>query len=130
MEVTNSMKSLAELRELRDKLQKDISTRNSEEKPKIIIGMGTCGIAAGARKILQAVMKEINKRNLDVTVTQTGCIGMCEKEPLLDVKLPGKERITYGNLTENNVKQIIVEHVINGNIVEDLAIARFEKGGN
>lgn len=124
------MKSLAELRELRDKLQKDISTRNSEEKPKIIIGMGTCGIAAGARKILQAVMKEINKRNLDVTVTQTGCIGMCEKEPLLDVKLPGKERITYGNLTENNVKQIIVEHVINGNIVEDLAIARFEKGGN
>lgn len=124
------MKSLEELRELRDKLQKDISARDNGEKPKIIVGMGTCGIAAGARKILQAVMKEINKRNLDITVAQTGCIGMCEKEPLLDVKLPGKERITYGNVAENDVKQIIVEHVINGNIVEDLAIARFQEGGN
>lgn len=124
------MKSLAELRELRNKVQKEMDMRKNGERPTVIIGMGTCGIAAGARNILKAVMEEVEKRNLDLNITQTGCIGMCEKEPLLDVKLPGKERITYGNLEPKDVKRIIVEHVINGNIVEDLAIARFEEGGN
>jgi NADP-reducing hydrogenase subunit HndB len=125
------MKSLEELRELRKKLQKDLEVRNSSDnKPVIIVGMGTCGIAAGARNILKAVLKEVEKRNVEVTVTQTGCIGMCEKEPLLDVKMPGKPRITYGNLSEEDVKRIIVEHVVNGHIVEDLAVARFEEGGN
>ncbi len=123
------MKSLKELKELRESLQKDMSARDNTDKPKIIIGMGTCGIAAGARNILKAVLDEIEKRELDVNVTQTGCIGMCEKEPLLDIKLPGKERITYGNLEEKDVKKIILEHVINGNMVEELAIARFEEGG-
>ncbi len=124
------MKSLEELRKLREDLQKEMSTRKSEGKPKIIIGMGTCGIAAGARNILKAVLEEIEKRNLDVITTQTGCIGMCEKEPLLDVQLPNKERITYGKVTEKDVERIILEHVINGNVVEDLAIARLEEGGN
>ena len=117
---------LDELRELRDDLQKNMDVREDEDKPKIIVGMGTCGIAAGARDILRSVMEEVNKRDLDVTVTQTGCIGMCEKEPLLDIKLPGKKRVTYGNLDPNDVKKIVVEHVINGNIVEDLVIARFD----
>ena len=123
------MKSLKELKELRETLQKEMSARDNTDKTKIIVGMGTCGIAAGARNILKAVLDEIEKRELDVTVTQTGCIGMCEKEPLLDVKLPGKERITYGNLEVEDIKKIIIEHVINGNMVEELAIARFEEGG-
>ncbi|MFP4015993.1 MAG: (2Fe-2S) ferredoxin domain-containing protein [Halanaerobiales bacterium] len=123
------MKSLNELKVLREKLQKDMTARGKDDKVNIIIGMGTCGIAAGARKILQAVMKEIDKRNLDIVVSQTGCIGMCEKEPLLDVKVPGKARITYGNLTEKDVERIIVEHVINGNIVDEYAVARLEEGG-
>lgn len=123
------MKSLEELRELRAELEKEISARNSEGKPKIIIGMGTCGIAAGARDILQAVAGEVRKRNLDVTTTQTGCIGMCEQEPLIDVQLPGQDRITYGRVTARDVERIIVEHVINGHVVEELAIARFEEGG-
>lgn len=123
------MKSLEELRKLREELQKEMLARNSEGKTKIVIGMGTCGIAAGAREILQAVLQEVEKRNLDVVVSQTGCIGMCEKEPLLDVQLPGKDRITYGNVTEEAVQKIIVEHVINGNIVEDLVVARLEEGG-
>ncbi|MFW6006604.1 MAG: (2Fe-2S) ferredoxin domain-containing protein [Halanaerobiales bacterium] len=121
------MKSLEELQELREELQKEINMRNNEDKPKIIVGMGTCGIAAGARDILQTALEEINKRDLEVTVTQTGCIGMCEKEPLLDVKMPGKERITYGNLDPSQVKKIIVEHIINGNIVEDFVIARLDE---
>lgn len=123
------MKSLEELRQLRAELEKEISARNSSGKPKIVIGMGTCGIAAGARDVLQAVLKELEKRNLDVITTQTGCIGMCEQEPLMDIQLPGKERITYGKLTAKDAERIIVEHIINGNIVEDLAIARHEEGG-
>ncbi|MGM0410269.1 MAG: (2Fe-2S) ferredoxin domain-containing protein [Bacillota bacterium] len=121
------MKSLEELRELRENLKKDIDMRDNKDKPQIIIGMGTCGIAAGAREILKKVMEEIKKRDIDVIVSQTGCIGMCEKEPLLDVKLPGKERITYGNLEPEDVSKIIVEHVINGNIVKELVIARMEE---
>ena len=123
------MKSLEELKKLREELQKEMLARNSKGKTKIVIGMGTCGIAAGAREVLQAVLQEIEKRNLDVVVSQTGCIGMCEKEPLLDVQLPGKDRITYGNVTKEDVQRIIVEHVINGNIVEDLVVARLEEGG-
>ncbi len=123
------MKSLEELRELRAELEKEISARNSEGKPKIIIGMGTCGIAAGARDILQAVTQELRKRNLDVITTQTGCIGMCEQEPLMDVQLPGQDRITYGKLTARDVERIVVEHLINGNVVAELAVARLEEGG-
>ncbi|MEC9489313.1 MAG: (2Fe-2S) ferredoxin domain-containing protein [Halanaerobiales bacterium] len=118
------MKSLAELKELRNKVQKEMKKRDQGTKAEIIVGMGTCGIAAGARDILKAVLAEIEKRDLDVRVTQTGCIGMCEKEPLIDVKLPGKKRITYGNLSESDVKKIISEHVVNGKVVTDLVIAR------
>jgi len=127
MEVTDNMKSLKELKELRKKAQKNLEARKTENKPKIIIGMGTCGIAAGARKILKAIMEEINKRDLDVVITQTGCIGMCEKEPLVDVKMPDKKRITYGNLKVEDASRIVVEHVVNGNIVEDLVVAKMEE---
>ncbi|PXV60216.1 (2Fe-2S) ferredoxin domain-containing protein [Halanaerobium congolense] len=118
------MKSLAELKELKNKVQKEMKKRDQGTKAEIIVGMGTCGIAAGARNILKAVLAEIEKRDLDVRVTQTGCIGMCEKEPLIDVKLPGKEKITYGNLSEADVQKIISEHVVNGSVVTDLVIAR------
>ncbi len=122
------MKSLEELRKLRETLQQDMLTRNGDGNPRIIVGMGTCGIAAGAREVMQAIMQEIRDRNINVTISQTGCIGMCEKEPLIDVQLPGKERITYGNVTAQDVERIIVQHVINGQIVEDLVIARLEEG--
>lgn len=121
------MKSLEELRELRKEVEKDLQTRSEEDKPEIIVGMGTCGISAGAREILQTVMEEVDKRDLKVSISQTGCIGMCEKEPLLDVKMPGKKRVTYGELEPNDVKKIVVQHVINGNVVEELVIARHEE---
>ncbi len=123
------MKSLADLKKLREDLQQEMLVRNSEGKAKVIVGMGTCGIAAGARDILQAILQEVEKRDLDLVLTQTGCIGMCEKEPLMDVQLPDKDRITYGNVTEKDVARIIVQHVINGNIVEDLVVARLDEGG-
>lgn len=120
------MKSLAELKELRNKVQKEMKKRDQGTRAEIIVGMGTCGIAAGAREILKSVLAEVEKRDLDVRVTQTGCIGMCEKEPLMDVKLPGKEKITYGNLSSADVQKIITEHVVNGKVVSDLVIARHE----
>ena len=120
------MKSLDELKKLREDMQQELTSRSNENKVEIIIGMGTCGISAGARDIMKTVMEEVEKRNLDIKISQTGCIGMCEKEPLMDVKLPGKERVTYGELDTNDVKKIISQHVINGRVVEDLAIARLE----
>ncbi|WP_027338954.1 (2Fe-2S) ferredoxin domain-containing protein [Halonatronum saccharophilum] len=121
------MKSLEELKKLREKAQKELQARKTENKAKVTVGMGTCGIAAGARALLKELMAEINRRNLDVIITQTGCIGMCEKEPLIDVELPGEDRITYGNLKAEDIVKIVVEHIVNGNIVEDLAIARADK---
>ena len=121
------MKSLDELKDLREKAQKDIQNRDTSDKVEIIVGMGTCGIAAGARNVLQEIMKELNKRDLDVLVSQTGCIGMCEKEPLVDVKLPGHDRVTYGEVEPDDVSKIITGHVVNGNVVDDLVVARLEE---
>lgn len=86
--------------------------------------MGTCGIAAGAREVMTAILEELAKRNLNITVLQTGCIGMCQKEPLVDVVRPGEKRITYGNVTPRDIPRIIGQHVVNGQIVEDLVIGR------
>jgi NADP-reducing hydrogenase subunit HndB len=121
------MKSLKELSELKEKFEKDLRTRNTDNKPEMIIGMGTCGIAAGARKIMSAIIEEINERDIEVSVSQTGCIGMCEKEPLVDVQMPGEDRITYGGVSIEDAKRIVVEHLINGRIIEDLVIAKLEK---
>jgi NADP-reducing hydrogenase subunit HndB len=121
------MKSIEELRALREKTQKQMRARDTENKPKIIIGMGTCGIAAGARKVLEAVMTEVNKKDLDVLITQTGCIGMCEKEPLVDIKMPGEPRITYGNVNPEDVVNIIESHIMNGNVLQSKVIAQFDE---
>lgn len=120
------MKSLEDLKALRAKLQSDIKVRQKSDK-KIIVGMGTCGIAAGAREVMAAIMNELAVQKLtDVQVQQTGCIGMCEKEVLVDVVRPGEPRITYGNVKPTDVKKIIVDHVMHGKIVEDKVVAKLE----
>lgn len=120
------MKSLEDLKALREKLQSDIKVRENDGT-KIIIGMGTCGIAAGAREIMAAVLDELAVRKLkNVQVQQTGCIGMCEKEVLVDVVRPGEPRITYGNVKPVDVKRIIADHVINGRIIEDLVVGKMD----
>jgi NADP-reducing hydrogenase subunit HndB len=115
-----------QLDRFREESRKKIQER-ALEKTNIIVGMGTCGIAAGANDVMKAIIKEVNKRNLQVSITQTGCIGMCEQEPLVDVQRPGEDRVTYKKVTPADVPRIIVGHVMHGNIVEDLAIARFEE---
>lgn len=120
------MKTIEDLKRLREKVKSQTQLRY-EAGTRIIIGMGTCGIAAGAREVMTAVLAEIAKRRLeDVTVAQTGCIGMCEKEVLVEVVRPGEARITYGNVTPEAVARIITEHVVNGSIVEELVVGKMK----
>ena len=116
--------SLEYLRKIKASATDQTSAR-SEGKTRIIIGLGTCGIAAGARAVMEAVLEELGKRGLkDVSVEGTGCIGMCQQEPLLDVIRPGEPRITYGRVTVQDVPRIVSDHLVNGRIVEDRLIGR------
>ena len=118
------MKTLEDLKALREKLKADMKVRQNDGT-KIIIGMGTCGIAAGAREVMSAVLNELAVRKLnDVQVQQTGCISMCEKEVLVDIVRPGEPRITYGKVKPEDVKKIIAEHVVNGRIVEEMVVGK------
>lgn len=117
------MKSLEELAKIREEAKKSTDIRENNESIKIVVGMGTCGIAAGARETLMAIMDELAKRNInDVKITQTGCIGLCDKEPLVEVYVPGKEKVTYGKVNAERARQIISNHIVNGNILSDLVI--------
>ena len=117
------LKSLEELRTLRQQLQKEIKTR-TETSAIITVGMGTCGIAAGAREVMRAMLDQLAARGIDAHVTTVGCIGMCSKEPLVDVKRGDEPRITYGNVTTAMVPRIIDEHLAKGNVVEEWVVAR------
>ena len=119
-----SIKSLEDLRKIKAESQLQTKARKGNDT-QVIIGMGTCGIAAGAREVMTAVLEELAKRNLNnVSVLQTGCIGMCQKEPLMDIVRPGEDRVTYGPVYPTDVPRIIAEHLVNGNIVEDLVVAK------
>ena len=118
------MKSLEELQKIKADTLEQMGVRDGGDKVKIVVGMGTCGIAAGAREILTEVMAELSRRNIDgVAVQTTGCIGMCQDEPLLDV-IRGGQRVTYGRVKPEDVSLIIAEHVVNGRVVDKLAIGR------
>ncbi|MGI6687146.1 MAG: (2Fe-2S) ferredoxin domain-containing protein [Christensenellales bacterium] len=120
------MKTLAELEAIRKQTLERINLRkeDKEDEIRIVVGMATCGIAAGARPVMMAFMTEATKRHLsNVTVSQTGCIGMCRYEPMADVFIPGKNKVTYVNLDESKARRIITEHVVNGNPVVEYMIA-------
>ena len=123
------MPKINKLEEHRKLLDNSISetAARKEGRFRVIIGLGTCGIAAGGRKIMEAAMEEIAKRGLkDVSVETTGCIGMCQNEPLMDIVRPGEPRVTYGNLKPEDVPRIIADHLVNGNVVEEKVIGRPE----
>ena len=124
------MKSLAELQAIREKTLNRINLRKEEESEatRVVIGMATCGIAAGARPVMLAFMDEIQKRGLQhVTVSQTGCIGMCRLEPMVDVIMPGQEKVTYVHMTPEKVGRVVAEHIVNGRPVEEYTIGAAEK---
>ena len=123
------MKSLAELQAIREKTLNRINLRKEEESDvtRVVIGMATCGIAAGARPVMLAFMDEINKRGLNhVTVSQTGCIGMCRLEPMVDVITPGNEKVTYVHMTPEKVGRVVAEHIVNGRPVAEYTIGAAE----
>ena len=124
------MKSMAELEAIRQRTLQRINLRKEDqnENIRVVVGMATCGIAAGARPVMMGFMDEINKRGLSkVTVSQTGCIGMCRLEPMVDVYLPGKEKVTYVHMTPEKVGRVVAEHIVNGRPVEEYTIGAAEK---
>lgn len=123
------MKTLEELMALRDAAKAKMTVReDSSEITRIVVGMATCGIAAGARPVLNKFSEEIEKRGLaNVTVTQTGCIGMCQYEPIAEVMVPGKEKVTYVKLTEEKVARIIADHIVNGIPVAEYTVGEVTK---
>ena len=122
------MKSLEELAAIRDRMKNIVNTREADENNiRIAVGMATCGIAAGARPVMLKFLEEIQKRNLqNVTVSQTGCIGMCRLEPMLDVIMPGKEKVTYVRVNPDMVPRIVAEHIVNGRPVQEYTIGAAE----
>ena len=113
------MKSLEELAALRERMKNSVAMRqDNSTATRVVVGMATCGIAAGARPVLTAFVEEVNRRGLkDVVVTQAGCIGMCKLEPIVEVFQPGKEKVTYVKMTPEKVSRIVTEHLVNGSPV-------------
>ena len=117
------MKSLAELEAIKNKAKADMSAR-SEAGKRIVVGMATCGIAAGARPVMTAIVEELKTRGVeDVAVTMTGCIGLCKYEPIVEVIDADGSKVTYIKMDPNKVKRMVAEHIVNGQVCEDLTIA-------
>lgn len=115
------MKSLAELAAIRDKMKDKVAIREGSNQTRIVVGMATCGIAAGARPVLAAFVEQVNNAGLsgEVTVSQTGCIGLCRYEPIVEVYRDGEEKVTYVNMTADKVEKIIKDHIKGGKVVNE-----------
>ena len=123
------MKSLAELAAIRDKMKNKVVIREGSGETRVVVGMATCGIAAGARPVLNAFVEEINKAGLadKVTVTQTGCIGVCQYEPVVEIYESDKDKVTYVKMTPDKVAEIVERHIKGGNVVVDYTMQNAQK---
>lgn len=124
------MKTIEELMAIRENAKKKMTVREDtgDEAVRIVVGMATCGIAAGARPVLNAFVDEIAKRDLKgVTVSQTGCIGMCQYEPIVEVLEPGKEKVTYVKMTAEKAVKVVNDHIVNGNPIVDFTVGAATK---
>ena len=117
------MKSLEELAKIREEALKKVDIRHDTQGTRIVVGMATCGISAGARPVMMALVEEVKTRNLhDVAVSQTGCIGICRLEPIIEVYRPGEEKVTYVEMTPEKAKKVIADHIVNGKVVDEYTI--------
>ena len=124
------MKSLAELQAIREKMKSRVSLREGHQAIRIVVGMATCGIAAGARQVLNTLVEEVNRLGLTdtATVTQTGCIGICRLEPIVEVYENGSdEKITYVKMTPEKAKRVVEEHIKGGRPVYEYTIGEAQK---
>lgn len=119
------MKSLEELKAIRDKMKNTVNIREeNSDKIRVVVGMATCGIAAGARPVLAAFTEEVAKRNLgNVTVSQTGCIGICQYEPVVEVYEADGSKTTYIKMTADKVAKVVTDHLVNGSVVKEYTVA-------
>ena len=118
------MKSLAELQAIRDKMKDKVILREGTNDIRVVVGMATCGIAAGARPVLNAFVKEVAEQGLSdrVTVSQTGCIGICQFEPVVEVFEAGKEKVTYVKMTAEKAKEVIDKHIKGGKVIREYTV--------
>ena len=118
------MKTLEELLAIKAKAEKQMNVREEDGAGiRVVVGMATCGIAAGARPVLAGFVEEVAKRNLkDVSVNQTGCIGMCQYEPIVEVFEEGKEKVTYIKMSPEKVARVVADHIVNGNPVVEYTV--------
>ncbi len=118
------MKSLAELQAIREKMQNKVIMREGSGDVRVVVGMATCGIAAGARPVLNTFVEEVAGQGLadKVTVTQTGCIGICQFEPVVEIYEAGKEKVTYVKMTAEKAKEVVEKHLKGGKVIEDYVI--------
>ncbi len=123
------MKTLEELLAIKAKAEKQMNVREDDGSGiRVVVGMATCGIAAGARPVLAGFVEEVAKRNLkDVSVNQTGCIGMCQYEPIVEVFEEGKEKVTYIKMSPEKVARVVADHIVNGNPVVEYTVASLDK---
>lgn len=118
------MKSLEELKAIREKMQGQVSMRSEDStQTRVVVGMATCGIASGARPVLTTLSDAVQTKNLsNIAVTQTGCIGLCQYEPIVEVFEPGKEKVTYVKMTPEKALEVVEQHLIRGQVVSDYVI--------
>ena len=123
------MKSLAELAAIRDKMRDKIVLREGGDGIRVVVGMATCGIAAGARPVLNAFVEGVDKEGLNdkVIVSQTGCIGICQYEPVVEVTVPGQEKVTYVKMTAEKAEKVLKEHIKGGKVVVEYTFANAQK---
>ena len=118
------MKSLAELAAIREKMKDKVSIREGSEQIRVVVGMATCGIAAGARPVLSAFVEKVSEAKLTdkVTISQTGCIGICQYEPVVEVFEDGKDKVTYVKMTAEKAAEVVEKHLKGGQVVEEYTI--------
>ena len=122
------MKSLAELQAIKERMQSKVALREGSGEKRVVVGMATCGIAAGARPVLNAFVEQVEAAGLSgsITVTQTGCIGICQFEPVVEVFEAGKDKVTYVKMTADKVARIVEEHLKGGKPVVEYTIGAYQ----
>ena len=120
------MKSLAELQAIKEKMKNKIVLREGSSDIRVVVGMATCGIAAGARPVLNAFVEAVNNENLTdkVTVSQTGCVGYCQLEPIVEIYEAGKDKVTYIHMTADKAKEVVEKHLKGGVIVNEYTVTK------
>ena len=118
------MKSLQELAAIRDRMKQTVNTREAaHDTTRVVVGMATCGIASGARPVLKALSDAVQEKKLEnVAVTQTGCIGLCKYEPIVEVMEPGKDKVTYVKMTPQKAMDVVEQHLIRGQVVTEYTL--------